>query len=67
MLSATKLSQSECNLLIEGAVFSQYQLTIDDLKTNGFESSSTTEILPNANLEQHGYIVGSQGLGDQPL
>ncbi|GGK43688.1 Tc toxin subunit A-related protein [Aliivibrio fischeri] len=63
LLSATKLSQSECNLLIEGAVFSQYQLTIDDLKTNGFESSSTTEILPNANLEQHGYIVGSQGLG----
>lgn len=59
LFAATKLSQAECELLKEDAVFSQYQLTLGQL-TLGYLSGSTTEILPNTDLKQHGYVAPAQ-------
>jgi hypothetical protein len=59
LLAASRLSVAENTLLTEDAVCATYQVNADQLH-EGYLSGSTTEILPNADLRKHGYIVPSQ-------
>ncbi|MBY0446392.1 MAG: hypothetical protein K2Q15_14425, partial [Burkholderiales bacterium] len=64
LFAAAELSATECKILTEQAIFSQYQITAEQLQvTNdylGYLSGSTTEMLPDADLRQHGYVVPGQ-------
>lgn len=56
LLAASKLSLNERTLLTENPIFSQYLVTAKQLE-DGYLTGSTTEILPDTNLDQHGYLV----------
>lgn len=59
LLAASKLSVPENALLTEDAIFATYQVTAEQLQ-EGYLSGSTTEILPDADLRKHGYVVPTQ-------
>lgn len=65
MLAATQLSRGQISLLTEDESFSAINLTKSELQS-GYQSSSTSETLTDADPSKHGYAVPKQPYAQGP-